>query len=216
MPISAPLPRLFRATLHHYSTHASAPPTTNLTINDVSLNEGNSGTTSFDFTVSLSSPAGTGGVTFDIATADGTATAPSDFTAQFADGADHSRWKLDLHFSVLVNGDIGNEPDETFFVNITNVTGATVTDGQGQGTIVNDEVADAAPTIASTYPSTVRRTSQLATTSRSHSASRSMLPSPGSRWFAPRAGLWQPRSAADPPLSRSTRALRSSGVKTAH
>src|SRR5262245_32111431 len=45
----------------------------NLSINDVSLNEGNSGTTNFTFTVSLSSPAGAGGVTFDIATADGTA-----------------------------------------------------------------------------------------------------------------------------------------------
>ena len=41
----------------------------NLTITDVSANEGNSGTTSFDFVVSLSSPAGAGGVTFDIATA---------------------------------------------------------------------------------------------------------------------------------------------------
>ena len=43
----------------------------NLTINDVSLNEGNAGTTNFLFTVSLSAPAGAGGVTFDIATADG-------------------------------------------------------------------------------------------------------------------------------------------------
>src|SRR4029079_8075220 len=45
----------------------------NLTINDVSLNEGNAGTTTFTFTVSLSAPAPAGGVTFDIATADGTA-----------------------------------------------------------------------------------------------------------------------------------------------
>ena len=50
----------------------------NLTVNDVSLNEGNAGTTSFTFTVSLSAPAGPGGVTFDIATADGIATAPGD------------------------------------------------------------------------------------------------------------------------------------------
>src|SRR5436305_11031192 len=46
----------------------------NLTINDVSLNEGNAGTTSFTFTVSLSAPASPGRATFDIATADGTAT----------------------------------------------------------------------------------------------------------------------------------------------
>src|SRR5262249_39389642 len=45
----------------------------NLSINDVSLAEGNAGTTSFTFTVSLSAPAGPAGVTFDIATPDGTA-----------------------------------------------------------------------------------------------------------------------------------------------
>jgi predicted extracellular nuclease len=41
----------------------------------------------------------------------------------------------------LVNGDTTAETDETFFVNVTNVTGADVADGQGQGTIVNDDVA---------------------------------------------------------------------------
>src|SRR4029450_914923 len=49
----------------------TASPT--LSINDVSLNEGNTGTTTFTFTVSLSSPAPAGGVTFDIATADNSA-----------------------------------------------------------------------------------------------------------------------------------------------
>jgi hypothetical protein len=54
----------------------------NLTINDVSQSEGNAGTTTFAFTVSLSAPAGAGGVTFDIATADNTATQPSDYTCR--------------------------------------------------------------------------------------------------------------------------------------
>ena len=44
------------------------------------------------------------------------------------------------NFSVLVNGDPTNELDETFFVNVTNVSGATVLVGQGQGTILNDDV----------------------------------------------------------------------------
>ena len=52
----------------------------------------------------------------------------------------------------LVNGDIVNEADETFFVNVTNVIGAAVVDGQGEGTIVNDDAADAAPEVASTFP----------------------------------------------------------------
>ncbi len=46
-------------------------PSPNLTIGDVAASEGDSGTTGFTFTVSLSSPAGPGGVTFDVATADG-------------------------------------------------------------------------------------------------------------------------------------------------
>ncbi|HSJ00439.1 MAG TPA: lamin tail domain-containing protein, partial [Patescibacteria group bacterium] len=45
-----------------------------ISVADVSADEGDSGTTSFDFIVSLSGPAPSGGVTFDIATADGTAT----------------------------------------------------------------------------------------------------------------------------------------------
>jgi predicted extracellular nuclease len=38
-----------------------------------------------------------------------------------------------------VNGDVAPESDETFFVNVTSVTGATVIDAQGLGTIVNDD-----------------------------------------------------------------------------
>ncbi|MEP7136085.1 MAG: ExeM/NucH family extracellular endonuclease [Chloroflexota bacterium] len=124
----------------------------NLTITDVSANEGNSGTTSFNFVVNLSSPAGAGGVTFDIATQDDTATSPDDFAAQSLTGQTIPAGQSSFPFSVLVNGDIVNEADETFFVNVTNVTGAAVVDGQGEGTIVNDDVADAAPTVASTFP----------------------------------------------------------------
>ncbi|MBI3654219.1 MAG: HYR domain-containing protein [Acidobacteria bacterium] len=113
----------------------------NLTINDVSLNEGNAGITSFTFTVSLSQPAGAGGVTFDIATADNTATQPSDYTQKTLTSQTIPSGSSTYSFTVLVNGDTTPEANETFFVNVTNVTGATVTDGQGQGTIVNDDSA---------------------------------------------------------------------------
>jgi uncharacterized protein len=113
----------------------------NLSINDVSLNEGNAGTTSFTFTVSLSAPAGAGGVTFNIATADGTAIAPGDYTAKSLTSQTIPAGSSTYSFTVLVNGDTAPETNETFFVNVTSVTGATVTDGQGQGTIVNDDAA---------------------------------------------------------------------------
>src|SRR4051812_10917704 len=113
----------------------------NLTINDVSLNEGNAGTTSFTFTVSLSAPAGPGGVPFDTAPADNTATQPGDYTQKSLPAQTIPAGSSTYSFTVLVNGDTTPETNETFFVNVTNVTGAVVTDGQGQGTIVNDDAA---------------------------------------------------------------------------
>jgi len=83
-------------------------------------------------------PAGTN-VTFDIATANGTATAGSDYVAQSLTGQTISAGSSTYSFTVLVNGDTLNEANETFFVNVTNVTNATVADGQGQGTIINDD-----------------------------------------------------------------------------
>ncbi len=114
-------------------------PQPNLTANDVSHNEGNGGNITYSFTVSLSTPAPAGGVTFDIATADGTATAGSDYVSRSLTGQTIAAGNSTYTFDVQVNGDVILEPDETFFVNVTNVTGAVITDGQGRGTIVNDE-----------------------------------------------------------------------------
>ena len=72
----------------------STQPT--LSINDVTQAEGNSGTTNFTFTVSLDSPAGAGGVTFDIATSDGSAAATSDYVAQSLTCAGDSARQLQL------------------------------------------------------------------------------------------------------------------------
>lgn len=116
-----------------------APPT--LSINDVTLSEGNSGTTNFTFTVSLSAPAGAGGVTFDIATADGTATQPADYTQRSLTAQTIASGDSSYTFTVAVNGDVAVETNETFFVNVTNVTGAIAADSQGQGSITNDDVA---------------------------------------------------------------------------
>jgi len=111
-----------------------------LSIGNVTASEGNTGTKSFEFTVSLGAPAGPGGVTFDIATADGTATTgDNDYAANSLTGQSISEGSSTYPFSVTVTGDTTIEPDETFFVNVTNVTGAPVGDGQGLGTIVDDD-----------------------------------------------------------------------------
>ncbi|MDH5822689.1 putative Ig domain-containing protein [Luteimonas sp. RD2P54] len=123
--------------LESYTLEVVALPS--LSIDNVTLAEGDAGTKTADFTVSLDAPAGPGGVTFDIATADGTASAGSDYVARSLTGQTIPAGASTYTFAVQIDGDALNEPDETFFVNVTNVTGATVADAQGTGTIVNDD-----------------------------------------------------------------------------
>ncbi|HJR09657.1 MAG TPA: Ig-like domain-containing protein [Pyrinomonadaceae bacterium] len=111
-----------------------------LRISDVTQAEGNTGQTTFRFTVSLDSPAPAGGVTFQIATQDGTATdADNDYEPNSATGATISEGQQEYLFDVAVNGDTAVESNETFNVNVTNATNATIADGQGTGTILNDD-----------------------------------------------------------------------------
>lgn len=111
-----------------------------LSINDVTVNEGNAGTTTFTFTISLSQPAAAGGVNFDIATQDGTGTtANNDYVARSLTNQTIAAGAQTYSFEVTVNGDATIEPNETFVVNVTNVSGASLTKGQGAGTILNDD-----------------------------------------------------------------------------
>jgi Calx-beta domain/Lamin Tail Domain/WD40-like Beta Propeller Repeat len=115
----------------------NVPPT--LSVDNISATEGNSGTKLFTFTVSLSKPALAGGVSFDIATQDDSASAGSDYVIHSLTNQTIAAGQQTYTFDVTVNGDTDVETDETFFVNVTNVTGATVIDGQGLGTIQNDD-----------------------------------------------------------------------------
>lgn len=122
----------------YFSLTNLAQPT--LSINDVTLAEGNSGTTTATFAVSLSSPAGPGGVTFDISTADSTAyTADNDYVAKSLTGQTLPAGSSTYSFDVTINGDTTVEPDETFTVNLSHLSGATMNDGQGVGTIQDDD-----------------------------------------------------------------------------
>jgi len=135
--VSGPFPRNSSAPVNNCTP--GTPP--NLTIDDVSVAEGNSGTTTATFTVILSAPAPSTDIFFDIATQDNTATiANSDYVTKSLTGQVIPAGQTTYSFSVTVNGDINIEPNESFFLNVTNVTGATLTDGQGVGTIQNDDV----------------------------------------------------------------------------
>src|SRR5205085_1407752 len=52
--------------------------------------------------------------------------------------------------TVLVNGDVIDEPDETFVLNLTGAANATLGDDQGQGTILDDDHAPVANDDAAT------------------------------------------------------------------
>ena len=71
-------------------------------------------------------------------TADGTADAGSDYYAEsgvltFPSG------QTTKTIGIAVKGDRKREADETFFVNLSNESGAQIQDGQGVGTILNDD-----------------------------------------------------------------------------
>jgi hypothetical protein len=116
---------------------ATAPP--DLSISNASVTEGQSGTAIAPFTLTLSHASGLT-VTVQYATADGTATAGTDYTAStgtitFPPGV------VSRPLSITVLGDVLDEPDETFLVNLSSAVNATIADGQGVGTILDDDPA---------------------------------------------------------------------------
>lgn len=108
-----------------------------VSINDVQVFEGNSGTSVAVFTVTRVG----GSAPFDInyATASGSGTAAADYLA--ASGT--MKFDADVFtrsIAVTINGELSVEPDETFFINLTGATnGATIADPTGAGTILNDD-----------------------------------------------------------------------------
>lgn len=139
-------PSAFSYTMPAYSVttiridlNAGPPPALpTLSIGDIAVTEGDRGTTTARFTLTLSQVSATP-VTVRWASADGTATtANADYraasgTVTFAAG------QTTQTVSVLVNGDKRAENDETFFVRLSQASGATLADAEGQGTIRNDD-----------------------------------------------------------------------------
>ena len=115
-------------------------PLPSLTIADATVTEGNAGTTSANFTVTLSAQPGATPVTVSYATSNGTAVAPGDYTAITSGSITFSGTTTVQTIPVTVVGDTTVEPAETFTVTLTSPTGATLADGVATGTINNDDV----------------------------------------------------------------------------
>jgi Calx-beta domain-containing protein len=110
-----------------------------LSIGDFAANEGNSGHSNFVFTLTLSKTINQQ-VTLHFATVDGSAIAGSDYSAKSGNFTIPKNTLSVPLPGIAVNGDTVPEADETFFVQLTNVsTNVRVADGTGRGTIVNDD-----------------------------------------------------------------------------
>ena len=116
-----------------------AAPT--LSVSDVSVNEGDlassTGGAQASFMITLSA-ASAEQVTVDYATADGTARTPSDYLAR-SGVVTFQPSETSKRVAVIVKGDTEIESDETFFLNLSNPMNAAISDGQGVGTISNDD-----------------------------------------------------------------------------
>jgi hypothetical protein len=115
-----------------------------VSIDDQSITEGNSGTSTMTFNVTLSNPSDQT-VTVEYTTNDGSATtADSDYNAA-AGTVTFNPGETAATVDVTINGDTTHESDETFTVDLSNASNANLLDDSGQGTILDD---DAAPTIS--------------------------------------------------------------------
>jgi Calx-beta domain-containing protein len=125
-----------------------AAPLPSISINDVTVSEGNAGTVTVTFTITQDSR---GKSSIRFSTAQGTASSPADFLSRtgrlrFAGG--HRRNKV----AITVVGDTLDESNETFFLRLTDPVGATIGDGEGEGTITDD---DAPPSVSSVATASV-------------------------------------------------------------
>ncbi len=108
-----------------------------ISIDDVSLTEGNAGTTDAVFTISMTGP-NTIPVSVDYQAVSGTALVGSDFVAT-SGTATIPAGETMATIAVPVIGDASFEADETFLVLLSNPVNGLLTDAEGEGTILNDD-----------------------------------------------------------------------------
>ena len=108
-----------------------------VTVSNVNVIEGDIGTQMVMFPVTVQATGGI--VTLNYQTADGTATAGSDYIATFGTLTFGPAGGTQM-VAVTLNGDFQFEGNETFFLQLTNVIGAAVDSGSGIATITNNDV----------------------------------------------------------------------------
>ena len=117
---------------------AAAARVKTIKIADASIVEGNAGQQSMSFRVTWSGAKGGGPVSALYAAADGTATAGSDYTAKSGTVTMSNSCRCGT-ISVPILGDTMTEGTETFTLELSSPTNATIGDAQAIGTIYDNE-----------------------------------------------------------------------------
>jgi hypothetical protein len=130
----------FNAVVEHNGngTILDDDPQPTISISDISVAEGNSGTTSAVFTLSLSASAGRQ-IFVGYTTTNGTATSDSDYVST-SGVITFNPGETQKSITVQVNGDTVDESNETFLVNLNSPVNVTLARAQATGTILNDDV----------------------------------------------------------------------------
>ena len=140
-----------------------------IAIGDLALNEGNTGTSTFEFLVSLGTPSGRT-INIDWATSNSTAIAGTDYVA--ANGTlTFLPGETQKQVAITVNGDTTFEASETFFVTLSNAINAVISDNRATGTITND---DGVPSMSISDVSSDEGTNFIFVVSLSNSSSQTI------------------------------------------
>ncbi len=110
-----------------------------ISVANISLAEGDTATTPFQFTVQLSEAAPAGGITFNYATADGTAIAGTDYTADSGSGS-IAETGTSTTITINVIGNTSPQSDRSFSLNLTGVSGALPISLSATATIEDDDI----------------------------------------------------------------------------
>ena len=113
-------------------------PPVNMRIQDSSALEGARGTTTLLMTVTLSRASGQV-VTVNYLTGDGTALVANKDYVRTSGTLTFQPGETSKTIAVKINGDRRREPNEMFTVLLSNAVGATIGDGVGTATILNDD-----------------------------------------------------------------------------
>jgi hypothetical protein len=176
------------------------PTLPGITVSDVTVQEGNSGTSKAVITLNLSQ-ASTNTVTVNYATANNSASAGSDYTASNGT-VTFSPGTTSQTISVDILGELITESNESFFINLSNANNATISDNQALVTIQNDDqttlsigdvtivegnsgTKQALVTVSLSQPSSNTVTVNYATANNSASAGSDYTASNGTVTFSP-------------------------------